>query len=92
MPNASNTLLSLLFCSHIGLDPAGPGFHDAPLEMRIDPADAKFVDVIHTNSGDLLTTFGTTHISGHCDFWPNGGKHQPGIYVKTFRYMKLRIM
>jgi len=66
-----------------GLDPAGPGFKNAPLEMRLDPTDATFVDVIHTNAGDLLTTFGTTHISGHVDFWPNGGSHQPGCTLKV---------
>jgi len=61
-----------------GLDPAGPGFLDAALPDRLDASDATFVDVIHTDMGVLLTTFGTTRISGDIDFFPNGGEHQPG--------------
>ena len=49
--------------------------------MRLDAEDAHFVDVIHTNMGNLLTTFGTTHICGDVDFYPNGGEHQPGKYM-----------
>jgi len=61
-----------------GLDPAGPGFANAVLSNRLDPTDATFVDAIHTNMGTLVTTFGTTFKSGHVDFFPNGGEHQPG--------------
>lgn len=35
---------------------------------------AKFVDVIHTNGGQK----GTFDPCGHVDFYPNGGKTQPG--------------
>ena len=31
-----------------GLDPSGPLFHSVPASDRLDPSDAKFVDVIHT--------------------------------------------
>ncbi|ROT72990.1 hypothetical protein C7M84_008600 [Penaeus vannamei] len=62
-----------------GLDPAYPLFGEAPLQDRLDPSDASFVDVIHTNSGPLLTG----HLSfldpvGHVDFYPCGGHDQRG--------------
>ena len=57
-----------------GLDPADPMFDD--LELTLE--DAKFVDVIHTNAGDLLFgKFGTHKSMGHVDFFPNGGARQP---------------
>lgn len=40
-----------------GLDPAGPCFHDAPLDFRLDSTDADYVDVIHT-SATTKNTFG----------------------------------
>lgn len=43
---------------YLGLDPAGPMFHRTPAEVRLDPSDARFVDVIHTNIGRLLFDFG----------------------------------
>ncbi|XP_044791490.2 pancreatic lipase-related protein 3 [Bubalus kerabau] len=63
-----------------GLDPAGPCFHDTPNEVRLDPSDANFVDVIHTNAVRLFFELGvgTINACGHLDFYPNGGKHMPG--------------
>ncbi|XP_062987645.1 pancreatic lipase-related protein 2-like [Elgaria multicarinata webbii] len=62
-----------------GLDPAGPLFHDTPPEVRLDPSDAKFVDVIHTNMGRPLFGYeGIIQPCGHLDFYPNGGKTMPG--------------
>jgi len=61
-----------------GLDPAGPGFLKADLTNRLDPTDATFVDVIHTNMGTMITSFGNPNKLGHVDFYPNGGEHQPG--------------
>jgi len=55
-------------------DPAGPLFANADDAVRIDPTDADFVDVIHTNGGLL----GMIAPRGHVDFYPNGGKLQPG--------------
>ncbi|XP_042863117.1 pancreatic lipase-related protein 2-like [Penaeus japonicus] len=62
-----------------GLDPAYPLFGEAALQDRLDSSDASFVDVIHTNSGPLLTG----HLSfldpvGHVDFYPCGGHDQRG--------------
>jgi len=58
-----------------GLDPSGPLFHAVPASDRLDPSDAKFVDVIHT-AGKWV---GNSDISGHVDFFANGGlAPQPG--------------
>ena len=61
-----------------GLDPASPDF---PMyeTNHLFKTDAQFVDVIHTNSGDLLDgCLGIFEPLGHVDFYPNGGIHQPG--------------
>jgi len=62
-----------------GLDPAKPFFEFATEEGRIDKSDGEFVDIIHTNSGNLWE--GCLSIPkplGHVDFYPAGGSHQPG--------------
>ena len=62
-----------------GLDPAEPLFDLAGPDGRLDKGDAEFVDIIHTNSGMLWE--GCLSIPkgiGHMDFYPAGGKHQPG--------------
>uniref|UniRef100_H2Z682 PLAT domain-containing protein n=1 Tax=Ciona savignyi TaxID=51511 RepID=H2Z682_CIOSA len=62
-----------------GLDPAGPYFENTPPEVRLDPTDATFVDVIHTDAEKLVDFgFGINQVSGHVDFWPNDGIEQPG--------------
>lgn len=65
-----------------GLDPAGPTFDTLPAEYRLDMADARFVDVLHTNAGAKIFStkpkFGTALDSGHIDLWANDGQHQPG--------------
>ena len=35
------------------MDPAGPLFEKTEKEVRIDPTDADFVDVYHTNGGSI---------------------------------------
>ncbi|XP_059804079.1 pancreatic triacylglycerol lipase-like [Hypanus sabinus] len=63
-----------------GLDPVAPYFQNTPLEVRLDPTDALFVDVIHTD-GSLKNPskgFGMTYPCGHVDFYPNGGDNMPG--------------
>ncbi|KAH8249026.1 hypothetical protein KR032_005312, partial [Drosophila birchii] len=58
-----------------GLDPAKPLFILAGNTRRLDPEDAEFVDVIHSN------VFGRGMLSpmGHVDFYPNiGSIVQPG--------------
>uniref|UniRef100_A0A2K6ETW3 Triacylglycerol lipase n=1 Tax=Propithecus coquereli TaxID=379532 RepID=A0A2K6ETW3_PROCO len=63
-----------------GLDPAEPYFEGTPEIVRLDPSDAQFVDVIHTDAAPLIPNlgFGTSQIVGHLDFFPNGGLEMPG--------------
>ncbi|XP_066582884.1 phospholipase A1 member A-like [Prorops nasuta] len=65
-----------------GLDPASPFFrHHIFREpwRKLDASDAKLVDVIHTDgSEDFADGFGLFKPIGHVDFFPNGGKEQPG--------------
>ncbi|XP_062576307.1 uncharacterized protein LOC134238210 [Saccostrea cucullata] len=63
-----------------GMDPAGPFFVTKGKDARLDKTDAHFVDVIHTNGGYGLPNLGYLDPIGHLDFYPNGGKHQPGCY------------
>ena len=61
------------------MDPAGPNFEFTDKLVRIDKSDAKFVDIIHTNGDNLITGhFGISASVGHVDFYPNGGRQQPG--------------
>jgi len=62
-----------------GLDPAAPYFEGKHVDRRIDPTDADFVDIIHTDTKTLLINgFGIINRVGHIDFFPNGGYHQNG--------------
>ncbi|XP_075071209.1 pancreatic triacylglycerol lipase-like [Mixophyes fleayi] len=63
-----------------GLDPAEPYFMGTPIEVRLDPSDAPFVDVIHTDGAPMIPNIGlgTSQLSGHLDFFPNGGEEMPG--------------
>uniref|UniRef100_A0AAY4EMN0 Triacylglycerol lipase n=1 Tax=Denticeps clupeoides TaxID=299321 RepID=A0AAY4EMN0_9TELE len=62
------------------LDPAEPYFQGCPELVRLDPSDAKFVDVIHSDALPFLPYlgFGMSQAVGHIDFYPNGGDHMPG--------------
>jgi len=65
-----------------GLDPAYPAFSVEDTDTRLDTSDAVFVDVIHTNSGNLLEgALSFPQPIGHVDFFPNGGNSQPGCGV-----------
>nr|UPN66603.1 pancreatic triacylglycerol lipase 1 [Colaphellus bowringi] len=58
------------------LDPAGPKFENSKMadNEKLCEHDADFVDVIHTD----VRHYGFTKPTGHVDFYPNEGKHQPG--------------
>ncbi|KAM4547186.1 lipase member H [Fundulus diaphanus] len=62
------------------LDPAGPNFTDKPPEARLDPTDAQFVDVLHTD----IDSLGYRAPLGHVDFYANGGTDQPGCPKTLF--------
>ncbi|XP_053959392.1 lipase member H [Anastrepha ludens] len=57
-----------------GLDPAMPLFITAGINDKLDPSDAVFVDVIHTNA----FVQGKIERCGHADFYMNNGIMQPG--------------
>uniref|UniRef100_A0A023G8K0 Putative pancreatic lipase-like enzyme n=1 Tax=Amblyomma triste TaxID=251400 RepID=A0A023G8K0_AMBTT len=60
-----------------GLDPAGLLFENP--NASLSSADAEFVDVIHTNGGNMNELeFGRKDPMGHVDFYPNGGSYQLG--------------
>jgi len=58
----------------IGLDPAGPIFEDNSEDARLNRNDADIVYAIHTNTAWL----GIWANIGDIDYYPNGGKTQPG--------------
>ncbi|CAN7995415.1 unnamed protein product [Ixodes hexagonus] len=71
-----------------GLDPAGPFFYRMPPAVRLDPSDAKFVDVIHSDASMpylLFEGLGVNEMVGHLDFYPNNGNDQPGCQRHNFR-------
>ncbi|PFX32145.1 pancreatic lipase-related protein 2-like isoform X1 [Stylophora pistillata] len=63
-----------------GLDPARPGFDFDDGRTRLDPTDALFVDVIHSDvkNGAIDSSLGLQRPCGHVDYYPKGGKEQPG--------------
>uniref|UniRef100_H0XKQ0 Lipase H n=1 Tax=Otolemur garnettii TaxID=30611 RepID=H0XKQ0_OTOGA len=66
------------------LDPAGPLFNGKPPQDRLDPSDAQFVDVIHSD----IDALGYREPLGHIDFYPNGGLDQPGCPKTIFGGMQ----
>lgn len=44
--------------SLLGLDPVEANFEGTPEEVRLDPSDASFVDVIHTDAAPLIPFLG----------------------------------
>ncbi|XP_033337970.2 pancreatic triacylglycerol lipase [Megalopta genalis] len=65
-----------------GLDPASPFFRNhlfREKSRKLDATDAQLVDIIHTDgSEDFADGFGLLKPLGHIDFFPNGGREQPG--------------
>lgn len=68
-----------------GMDPAAPAFEGEDPKTRLDPRDAKFVDVIHTDvrESPLEKSLGLRAPCGHVDFYPNDGKQQPGCEASS---------
>ncbi|XP_017892268.1 lipase member H-A-like [Ceratina calcarata] len=61
-----------------GLDPALPLFVTVNKDDKLDAGDAEFVDVLHTNA----FIQGKVEMSGHIDFYMNGGINQPGCWER----------
>lgn len=57
-PGLFKTMASLSTSPLSGLDPAEPCFQGTPEEVRLDPSDAMFVDVIHTDSAPIFPFLG----------------------------------
>ncbi|XP_053395946.1 pancreatic lipase-related protein 2-like [Mercenaria mercenaria] len=71
-----------------GLDPAGPAFENTEPVVRLDQTDAMFVDVIHTDTKHIFNPgLGIKRRSGTVDFYPNGGKDQPGCSTVLYALM-----
>ncbi|KAG8230214.1 hypothetical protein J437_LFUL009276 [Ladona fulva] len=57
-----------------GMDPADPQFDGTDPMVRLDPEDAPFVDIIHTDTRPFVSGgFGLAASIGHIDVYPNGG-------------------
>ncbi|XP_049871169.1 lipase member H-like [Pectinophora gossypiella] len=57
-----------------GLDPALPLYKFSLENQRLDSSDARYVEVIHSSTN----SWGYRVPLGHVDFYPNGGRIQPG--------------
>ncbi|XP_058833101.1 pancreatic lipase-related protein 2-like [Topomyia yanbarensis] len=64
--------------SIIALDPAGPLFHPGQ-EDSVSPQDGVYVETIMTNAGQV----GIDWPVGQANFYPNGGRTQPGCGPDT---------
>ncbi|KAK6639823.1 hypothetical protein RUM43_008098 [Polyplax serrata] len=74
-----------------GLDPAEPHFSKTDALVRLDPTDAIFVDNIHTDANSfVMGGLGMKDPAGHVDFYPNGGRDQPGCEPGLMKYMTER--
>ncbi|XP_077543317.1 pancreatic lipase-related protein 2-like [Haemaphysalis longicornis] len=62
------------------LDAAGPLFESYDFQLRKE--DASYVDAIHTTAGSnvLAGLLGVEEAFGHVNFYPNGGRSQPGCW------------
>ncbi|XP_035795010.1 pancreatic triacylglycerol lipase-like [Anopheles albimanus] len=63
-----------------GLDPAELAFTETHERVRLDPSDAQFVDIVHSDATPFVPHIGLGLYEpiGHVDFYPNGGSKQPG--------------
>ncbi|XP_062555875.1 pancreatic triacylglycerol lipase-like [Armigeres subalbatus] len=60
----------------IGLDPAGPLFSLGQPDI-MEPSDAQYVEAVFSNAG----TLGFDSPLGDSNFYPNGGRSQPGCGI-----------
>lgn len=95
MLNLQSIICAIDITTHIflylkGLDPAMPLFTDPDNNRKLDSSDAKFVQIIHTDSLQK----GKFEATGHADFYVNGGMEQKGCprdnMSKLFKNIKLQ--
>ncbi|KAJ8918549.1 hypothetical protein NQ315_013054, partial [Exocentrus adspersus] len=65
-----------------GLDPSGPRFEGLPDLVKLNPTDAKYVEVLHTDAYDSRSQ-GAREAMGHSDFYVNNGLQQPDCPMNT---------
>ncbi|XP_039296077.1 pancreatic triacylglycerol lipase [Nilaparvata lugens] len=73
-----------------GLDPAEPHFSKTDPIVRLDPTDANYVDIIHSDATPFIRGgLGMDEPIGHLDFYPNGGENQPGCDKGLMNYVQM---
>ncbi|KAG4079267.1 hypothetical protein HA402_006990 [Bradysia odoriphaga] len=71
-----------------GFDPSYPMYYGTSNHVELNRADARFVDIIHTDMGIA----GGPTSSGHADFYPNGGRRpQPRCGLALWQFLSLAI-
>lgn len=70
------------WCS-TGLNPAGPGFHDARESERISKLSGKLVEIVHSDDTHGIAS---KHDIGHLDFFLNEGSNQPACKKSKSEY------
>uniref|UniRef100_A0A2M4ASG9 Putative pancreatic triacylglycerol lipase n=1 Tax=Anopheles triannulatus TaxID=58253 RepID=A0A2M4ASG9_9DIPT len=77
-----------------GLDPAELAFTEQDEQVRLDPSDAKFVDIVHSDSTPFVPHIGLGLFEpiGHVDFYPNGGSDQPGCRHDFWKHADTRFV
>uniref|UniRef100_A0A2M4CFV2 Putative pancreatic triacylglycerol lipase n=1 Tax=Anopheles darlingi TaxID=43151 RepID=A0A2M4CFV2_ANODA len=77
-----------------GLDPAELAFTEQDARVRLDPSDAKFVDIVHSDSTPFVPHIGLGLFEpiGHVDFYPNGGSDQPGCRHDFWKHADTRFV
>lgn len=86
--NTLKTRFGLTLGRITGLDPAEPHFQQTDPVVRLDPTDALFVDIIHSDATPFIKGgLGMHDPVGHLDFYPNGGEDQPGCNEGMMKYI-----
>ncbi|XP_053678605.1 pancreatic triacylglycerol lipase-like [Anopheles nili] len=86
--------LSLHLGRITGLDPAELAFSETNEIVRLDPSDAKFVDIVHSDATPFVSNIGLGlhEPIGHVDFYPNGGFNQPGCQQDLWKHSRDRFV
>lgn len=69
-------------------DPAGPLFSANRPDGRIDANDGTYVECIHTNGPTLGIGLGIGSPICDADYFPNGGRSQPGCLLDTCNHSR----